>query len=134
QRQRVALARALVLEPDVLLLDEPLGALDRKLRQEMQLELRSLHRRVGRTFVFVTHDQEEALALSDRVVVMNAGRIEQVGAPDELYERPATRFVADFLGVRTLLEVPVRSSASDGARLATPGGLELVAPGGSFRA
>jgi spermidine/putrescine transport system ATP-binding protein len=133
QRQRVALARALVLEPEVLLLDEPLGALDRKLREEMQLELRSLHRRLGRTFVFVTHDQEEALALSDRVVVMNGGRIEQLGAPGELYERPATRFVADFLGVRNLLEVTVRSTSSEGARLATPGGLELVASAGAFR-
>ncbi len=98
QRQRVALARALVNEPKVLLLDEPLGALDLKLREEMQVELKSLQRRVGITFVFVTHDQEEALTLSDRVAVLNGGRIEQVGTPAEVYERPATEFVAGFVG------------------------------------
>ncbi|MFB4307895.1 ABC transporter ATP-binding protein [Actinomadura sp. GTD37] len=98
QRQRVALARALVNEPKVLLLDEPLGALDLKLREEMQVELKSLQRRAGITFVFVTHDQEEALTLSDRVAVMAAGRIEQVGTPAEIYERPATEFVAGFVG------------------------------------
>jgi putative spermidine/putrescine transport system ATP-binding protein len=98
QRQRVALARALVNEPKVLLLDEPLGALDLKLREEMQVELKSLQRRAGITFVFVTHDQEEALTLSDRVAVLNGGRIEQVGTPAEVYERPATEFVAGFVG------------------------------------
>ena len=104
QRQRVALARAIVNEPEVLLLDEPLGALDLKLRQEMQLELKRIQREVGITFVFVTHDQEEALTMSDRLVVINDGRIEQVGTPIEVYERPATEFVAGFIGVSNLLE------------------------------
>ena len=98
QQQRVALARALVVEPPVLLCDEPLGALDRKLRQQMQFELKELQKRLGVTLVFVTHDQEEALAMSDRIAVMNQGRVEQVGAPTEIYERPRTRFVADFIG------------------------------------
>ena len=98
QRQRVALARALVNEPQVLLLDEPLSALDLKLRQELRVELMQLQRRLGTTFVFVTHDQEEALVMSDRIAVMRSGRIEQVGLPDEVYERPKNRFVADFLG------------------------------------
>ena len=104
QQQRVALARALVVEPRVLLCDEPLGALDRKLRQQMQFELKELQRRLGVTLVFVTHDQEEALAMSDRIAVMNAGRVEQVGAPTEIYERPRTRFVADFIGEINILE------------------------------
>jgi putative spermidine/putrescine transport system ATP-binding protein len=104
QRQRVALARAIVNEPEVLLLDEPLGALDLKLRQEMQLELKRIQREVGITFVFVTHDQEEALTMSDRLVVLNAGRIEQLGTPIEIYERPASEFVAGFIGVSNLLE------------------------------
>jgi ABC-type Fe3+/spermidine/putrescine transport system ATPase subunit len=98
QQQRVALARALVMEPKVLLLDEPLGALDLKVRKELQIELKRIQHEVGITFVYVTHDQEEALAMSDRVVVMNAGRIEQLGRPREIYDRPATRFVADFIG------------------------------------
>ncbi|TYK47988.1 ABC transporter ATP-binding protein [Actinomadura decatromicini] len=98
QRQRVALARALVNEPRVLLLDEPLGALDLKLREEMQVELKSIQRRAGITFVFVTHDQEEALTLSDRVAVLDRGRVQQVGTPAEVYERPATGFVAGFVG------------------------------------
>jgi len=98
QRQRVALARALVNRPKVLLLDEPLGALDRKLREEMQVELKLLQREVGITFVFVTHDQDEALTMSDRIAVFNAGRIEQVGTPEDVYDRPATPFVADFIG------------------------------------
>jgi spermidine/putrescine ABC transporter ATP-binding subunit len=104
QQQRVAIARALVINPRVLLLDEPFAALDRKLREEMQMELRDLTRRVGITSVFVTHDQEEALTLSDRIVVMNAGRIEQIGTPDAIYSRPETRFVADFMGARNILE------------------------------
>jgi len=104
QRQRVALARAIVNEPDVLLLDEPLGALDLKLRQEMQLELKRIQREVGITFVFVTHDQEEALTMSDRLVVLNQGRIEQLGTPIEVYERPASTFVAGFIGVSNMLE------------------------------
>jgi putative spermidine/putrescine transport system ATP-binding protein len=103
QRQRVALARALVNRPKVLLLDEPLGALDLKLREEMQVELKTIQRDVGITFVFVTHDQEEALTMSDRVAVFCAGRIEQVGAPAEVYEHPATAFVAGFVGTSNLL-------------------------------
>jgi len=104
QRQRVALARAIVNEPQVLLLDEPLGALDLKLRQEMQLELKRIQRGVGITFIFVTHDQEEALTMSDRLVVLNHGRIEQLGSPVEVYERPASEFVAGFIGTSNLLE------------------------------
>ena len=110
QRQRVALARAIVNEPEVLLLDEPLGALDLKLRQQMQFELKRIQREVGITFVYVTHDQEEALTMSDRVAVFNNGRIEQVGSPLEVYERPATEFVAGFVGVSNLVDhdgVPV---------------------------
>jgi putative spermidine/putrescine transport system ATP-binding protein len=103
QRQRVALARALVNRPRVLLLDEPLGALDLKLREEMQVELKAIQREVGITFVFVTHDQEEALTMSDRVAVFHHGRVEQVGAPAEVYERPATPFVAGFVGTSNLL-------------------------------
>jgi putative spermidine/putrescine transport system ATP-binding protein len=104
QRQRVALARAIVNEPQVLLLDEPLGALDLKLRQEMQLELQHVQREVGITFVYVTHDQEEALSMSDRIAVLSRGRIEQVGAPLEVYERPRTDFVAGFIGISNLIE------------------------------
>jgi putative spermidine/putrescine transport system ATP-binding protein len=103
QRQRVALARALVLHPRVLLLDEPLGALDLKLRQEMQIELKGIQRQVGITFVYVTHDQEEALAMSDRIAIFNRGRIEQIGSPAELYENPTTPFVAGFVGVSNVL-------------------------------
>jgi ABC-type Fe3+/spermidine/putrescine transport system ATPase subunit len=98
ERQRVALARAIVLQPDVLLLDEPLSALDPQLRKQVRSELKDLQRRVGITFLFVTHDQEEALSMSDQIAVMNAGSLEQVGTPRELYTRPRTRFVADFLG------------------------------------
>jgi putative spermidine/putrescine transport system ATP-binding protein len=104
QRQRVALARAIVNEPRVLLLDEPLGALDLKLRQEMQIELKRIQQEVGITFVYVTHDQEEALTMSDRIAVFNEGRIEQVAPPAELYERPATEFVAGFVGTSNLVE------------------------------
>jgi putative spermidine/putrescine transport system ATP-binding protein len=104
QRQRVALARALVIRPKVLLLDEPLGALDRKLRQEMQLELAELQRQVGITFIFVTHDQEEALTMSDRIAVFNDGRVQQVGTAAEVYERPVTEFVAGFVGTSNLLQ------------------------------
>src|SRR4029077_14181142 len=103
QRQRVALARAIVNEPEVLLLDAPLGALDLKLRQEMQTELKRIQREVGITFVYVTHDQEEALTMSDRLAVMNAGRIEQLGSPTDVYERPTTEFVAGFIGVSNIL-------------------------------
>ena len=104
QQQRVALARALVIEPDLLLLDEPLGALDRKLREAMQVELRALQRSVQVTALLVTHDQEEALTMADRIVVMNGGRIEQVGTPWEIYETPRTRFVADFVGASNCLD------------------------------
>ena len=103
QQQRVALARALVLSPSVLLLDEPLGALDAKLRRGLQVELKSIQRDVGITFLYVTHDQEEALTMSDRLAVMHGGRIRQLGSPRELYEAPATSFVADFLGVSNLM-------------------------------
>ena len=127
QRQRVALARALVLEPDVLLLDEPLAALDLKLRQEMRIELKNLQERLGRTFVFVTHDQDEALIMSDRIAVMNQGRVEQVGPPEELYERPRTRFVADFLAVRNVLQATVLSVAGGRVSLRTRGGVSLAA-------
>jgi ABC-type Fe3+/spermidine/putrescine transport system ATPase subunit len=111
QQQRVALARALVVEPPVLLCDEPLGALDRKLRQQMQFELKELQKRLGVTLVFVTHDQEEALAMSDRIAVMNKGKVEQVGSPTEIYERPRTRFVADFIGEINLLDDTERARA-----------------------
>ncbi len=127
QQQRVALARALVNQPKVLLLDEPLGALDLKLRQEMQLELKALQREVGITFVFVTHDQEEALTMSDRIAVMHEGRLLQVGSPEEIYERPANRFVADFIGRTNLLEGTVESPEivclTNGARIAAPSDL-----------
>ena len=103
QQQRVALARAIVFSPDLLLLDEPLSALDKRLRSDLQAELRQLHRQVGKTFINVTHDQEEALTMSDRVAIMRDGKVVQVGAPGELYERPATRFVADFLGKSNFL-------------------------------
>jgi putative spermidine/putrescine transport system ATP-binding protein len=115
QRQRVALARALINNPKVLLLDEPLGALDLKLRQQMQVELKALQKRVGITFIFVTHDQEEALTMSDRIAVFNQGRIEQVGTPAEIYEHPATAFVAGFVGVSNLVsgELARRITGSD---------------------
>ncbi|MBI4325396.1 MAG: ABC transporter ATP-binding protein [Chloroflexi bacterium] len=114
QKQRVATARAIVNEPQILLLDEPLGALDLKLRKELQIELRNLQRQLGITFVFVTHDQEEALVLSDRIAVMRAGRIEQLGGAEELYERPRTRFVAQFLGTCNVFDATVRQAAATG--------------------
>ena len=107
QQQRVALARALVLSPSVLLLDEPLGALDAKLRRELQIELKSIQREIGITFLYVTHDQEEALTMSDRLAVMSRGRVEQLGTPREVYEHPETTFVADFLGVSNLMRARV---------------------------
>ncbi|MGH7418086.1 MAG: ABC transporter ATP-binding protein, partial [Candidatus Rokuibacteriota bacterium] len=130
-QQRVALARALVYEPRVLLLDEPLAALDKKLREEMRTELREIQRSVGITTIFVTHDQGEALGLSDRIAVMHAGRIEQLGTPREIYERPATRFVADFIGASTVL----RGRAAGANRLALPGGGMLrIETAAAFRA
>ncbi len=125
QRQRVALARALVNRPKVLLLDEPLGALDLKLRQEMQVELKELQRAVGITFVFVTHDQEEALTMSDRIAVFNKGRIEQIGSPQDIYERPMSSFVATFVGTANLWE------EERGMVAIRPERLRLVAAGAS---
>jgi ABC-type Fe3+/spermidine/putrescine transport system ATPase subunit len=122
QRQRVALARATVVQPKVLLLDEPLGALDLKLREQMQVELKQIQRDLGITFIFVTHDQEEALTLSDRVAVFNNGRIEQLGTPSELYERPASRFVADFVGTSNLFDDRVSTE------LLGRGGIHSVRP------
>jgi len=130
QQQRVALARALVLRPAVLLLDEPLGSLDAKLRKGLQVELKALQEQVGITFVFVTHDQEEALSMSDRIAVMDAGRLEQVGTPRELYEEPATPFAADFLGVSNLMTVEVDGVDADGCRLRL-GDARLQAAGGA---
>src|SRR5207248_9928046 len=112
QQQRVALARALVLNPAVLLLDEPLGALDAKLRRSLKIELKALQERVGITFLYVTHDQEEALTMSDRLAVMNAGRIAQIGTPREVYEDPADNYVADFLCAANLMEVEVVSAGA----------------------
>jgi spermidine/putrescine transport system ATP-binding protein len=143
QQQRVALARALINRPEVLLLDEPLGALDQKLRKEMQIELKNLQQRVGITFIFVTHDQEEALAMSDRIAVMNAGKVLQVGTPTEIYERPTCRFVADFIGEANFVDARVtgverahNGSEMPSVTLETPDGLVLravsqsaVAPG-----
>jgi spermidine/putrescine transport system ATP-binding protein len=128
QQQRVALARALVNRPTVLLLDEPLGALDLKLRKAMQLELKALQREVGITFVYVTHDQEEALTMSDTIVVMRDGRIQQAGGPVELYERPANRFVADFIGTSNFLKGTIADVSSDG-RLTVRTDLGLVLHG-----
>ncbi len=127
QRQRVALARALVNEPEVLLLDEPLGALDLKLRQQMQVELKDLQERVGITFVYVTHDQEEALTMSDRIGVMNEGRLLQVGRPEEIYEHPASRFVAGFIGEINL----VPATAVDHQHVRLLGGQVVEAPTGA---
>jgi len=122
QQQRVALARALVNRPNVLLLDEPLGALDLKLRKQLQVELKRVQAEVGITFVYVTHDQEEALTMSDRIAVMHAGRVEQLGTPEDLYERPRTRFVADFIGTTNLLAGTVDSIHGDCAVIRFGGG------------
>ena len=123
----MALARALVNHPTVLLLDEPLGALDRKLRHEMQVELKSLQQEVGITFIYVTHDQEEALTMSDMIVVMRDGRIQQQGAPEELYERPVNQFVAGFIGSSNFVTATVVSPTRRRGRatVETPGGLRL---------
>lgn len=123
QQQRVALARALCFEPPVLLLDEPLGALDKKLRVEVQDQLKDIHRRVGTTFIYVTHDQEEALSMSDRIVIMRDGAIEQVGTPNELYEKPANEFAAGFLGKSNFLHRP------DGVYALRPEKIDIRASG-----
>jgi spermidine/putrescine transport system ATP-binding protein len=131
QQQRVAVARALVKRPAVLLLDEPLGALDLKLRKRLQVELSQIHREVGTTFVFVTHDQEEAMAMADRIAVMNEGRVEQVGTPEEIYRRPGSRFVADFIGESNFLEV---QRGQDGAVRTLDGSVvACLPPAGQWR-
>ncbi|MBL8710294.1 MAG: ABC transporter ATP-binding protein [Rhodospirillaceae bacterium] len=137
QQQRIALARALVIEPDVLLLDEPLSALDANLREEMRGEIKAIQRRIGVTAIFVTHDQGEALAMSDLVVVMNQGRIEQMGAPAEVYEQPRSEFVANFLGNANFLPATVSAveagnvqvALRDGTRLMVGGAARTLAPG-----
>jgi spermidine/putrescine transport system ATP-binding protein len=126
QQQRVALARALVNRPAVLLLDEPLGALDLKLRKEMQVELSTLHRQLGITFVMVTHDQEEALSLSDRIAVMHEGKLEQIGTPSQIYERPQTAFVADFIGDTNLLSGRIEGSHPSMLWIRTTSGLRMM--------
>ncbi len=134
QQQRVALARALVLNPSVLLLDEPLGALDAKLRKALQVELKALQEQVGITFVYVTHDQEEALTMSDRLAVMSNGRIEQVGTPSDVYEEPATAYVADFLGVSNMMEGTADGIDGNGRCRVRLGDFELVAGRGQTSA
>jgi spermidine/putrescine transport system ATP-binding protein len=129
QQQRVALARALVCDPTVLLLDEPLGALDLKLRRQLQVELKRVQLEVGITFIYVTHDQEEALALSDRIAVMDRGRVEQLGTPEELYDRPATRFVAGFIGATNLLAGTVESVGQPGVVVRLDSGERCVVGG-----
>jgi spermidine/putrescine transport system ATP-binding protein len=131
QQQRVALARALAPEPRVLLLDEPLSALDLKLRQAMRVELKQLQEETGITFIFVTHDQEEALTMSDRIAVMSAGHVQQIGTARDIYEAPVNRFVAGFIGETNLLEVDVASVAGGMARVVLPGGHQLTCPAAS---
>ncbi|KPP81914.1 MAG: putative spermidine/putrescine transport system ATP-binding protein [Rhodobacteraceae bacterium HLUCCO07] len=120
QQQRIAMARAIVIEPDVLLLDEPLSALDANLREEMRVELKAIQHRVGVTTIFVTHDQSEALAMSDRIIVMSDGRVEQVGAPAEVYNNPASVFVANFLGASNIVDVDVKGRGADDVTLEVP--------------
>jgi spermidine/putrescine transport system ATP-binding protein len=134
QQQRVALARALVLDPSVLLLDEPLGALDAKLRKSLQIELKALQERVGITFVYVTHDQEEALTMSDRIAVMSEGRIEQVAPPKRVYEEPETVYVADFLGVSNLMDADATGEDGRGRCRLRLGDFDLVAESGNLGA
>ena len=124
QQQRVALARCFVYRPSIILLDEPLGALDKKLREHMQLEIRKLHRELGATFIYVTHDQEEALTLSDRICLMNQARVEQIGTPEEIYDRPRSRFAADFIGHSNILDGHLASG--DGAGLVLRIGTQRV--------
>lgn len=127
QRQRVALARAIVISPSVLLLDEPLGALDKKLREQMQVEIKALQRRVGLSTLIVTHDQDEALTLSDRVVVMSNGQVEQVSTPQDIYKRPKNTFVADFLGAANLLTVKATHNSADVVNAELPSGKMIAA-------
>jgi spermidine/putrescine transport system ATP-binding protein len=134
QQQRVALARALVLDPAVLLLDEPLGALDAKLRKALQIELKGLQENLGITFIYVTHDQEEALTMSDRIAVMSNGRIEQVGSPQNVYEEPATAYVADFLGTSNLMSGHSTGSSDGRGCIVRCGEMELEASGGDLGA
>lgn len=131
QQQRVAFARAIVFDPPVLLLDEPLGALDKKLRESMQVELKALHAKLGLTMIYVTHDQAEALALSDRVAVMNEGKLEQVGTPQDLYERPASAFVADFVGESNFLTGRAEKMMDEHSLVVTEGGLRCRAKAGN---
>lgn len=133
QRQRVALARAIVCEPKVLLLDEPLSALDAKLRTQMRSELKQLQKRLGITFIFVTHDQEEALTMSDRVAVISSGRVEQIGSVDEIYYKPATRFVATFIGETNIVEAEIIETDADVVRCRIEGGLELQVKADAIR-
>jgi spermidine/putrescine transport system ATP-binding protein len=128
QQQRVALARALVKQPAALLLDEPLGALDVKLRKQMQLELKRIQAELGTTFVYVTHDQEEALAMSDRIAVMNGGRVEQIGSPREIYDRPHTAFVADFIGSLNVLELVAHERVGSFAMMRMGAADRIVVP------
>jgi ABC-type Fe3+/spermidine/putrescine transport system ATPase subunit len=128
QQQRVALARAIVKEPTVLLLDEPLGALDLKLRKQMQVELKGLQHKLGISFIFVTHDQDEAMSVADRIAVMRAGKIEQLGPPLEIYEHPVSRYVCEFVGASNLIEVKVIDVQGALTRLQARNGIELLAP------
>ena len=135
QQQRIAIARALVLHPRLLLLDEPLSNLDAKLRIEMRAEIKRLHTSLGLTSIYVTHDQTEALALSDRIAVLSHGRIEQIGTPDEIYERPASAFVAEFIGSSNMLRARIVERADGGMIVATEAGLRLrcgAEPNGGF--
>jgi len=127
QQQRVAIARAIVFQPSIVLMDEPLGALDQNLRYQMQVEIKDIQQRLGMTVVYVTHDQEEAMNMSDRIAIMNSGKIEQVGRPAEIYENPATKFIARFLGEANLIEGTIEEVSGDVAVLRTAGGLALSA-------
>jgi len=127
QQQRIALARALVFEPEVVLMDEPLGALDKNLREQMQLDIRALHRQLGLTIVFVTHDQGEALTMSDRIAVFNHGKIEQIGSPQAIYDQPQTRFVAEFIGETNFIEGKITANQGNQVCFTSTGGLSLIA-------
>jgi putative spermidine/putrescine transport system ATP-binding protein len=132
QQQRIALARALVFQPQVVLMDEPLGALDKQLREQMQLDIRDLHRKLGLTIVFVTHDQSEALTMSDRVAVFNKGKIEQIGTPRQVYDKPASRFVAEFIGETNLMAGTVEARRGSSAIVRLSSGEQIIAASVSF--